>query len=84
LIVRLVQARKDQELSQQELATQLGRHQQLVSRYELGERRLDVVEFVDVARTLKLRPSKLVELVIDLGIDNATLDMLIHKLSCLF
>lgn len=29
-----------------------GRHQQSVSRYETGERRLDVVEFMDVARIL--------------------------------
>ena len=30
----------------------LGRHQQFVSRYETGERRLDVVKFMDVARAL--------------------------------
>jgi len=60
LIVRLIEARKTQELSQQQLAAALGRHQQFVSRYELGERRLDAVEFVDVARALKLDPAELI------------------------
>lgn len=56
----LLDARKQQGLSQAALATALGRHQQFVSRYETGERRLDAVEFVDVARILKLDPAKLI------------------------
>jgi Predicted transcription factor, homolog of eukaryotic MBF1 len=52
LIDRLVAARKSKGLSQETLAKQLGRHQQFVSRYETGERRLDAVEFVDIAREL--------------------------------
>jgi transcriptional regulator with XRE-family HTH domain len=54
LIGKLVDARKAQKLSQEALAERLGRHQQFVSRYEIGERRLDVVEFVDVGRALHL------------------------------
>lgn len=60
LIARLVEGRKQQGFSQQQLADALGRHQQFVSRYELGERRLDAVEFVDVARALKLDPAELI------------------------
>lgn len=52
LIARLIDARKALGLSQDEVGTRLNRHQQFVSRYETGERRLDVVEFVDVARAL--------------------------------
>ena len=52
LIDRLVAARKQRGLSQEALAKLLGRHQQFVSRYETGERRLDAVEFVDIARQL--------------------------------
>lgn len=52
LIDQLVAARKERGLSQEALAKLLGRHQQFVSRYETGERRLDVVEFVDIARRL--------------------------------
>lgn len=60
LMARLVAARKDRGLSQQAFALLLGRHQQFVSRYELGERRLDAIEFVDVARALSLDPAMLI------------------------
>lgn len=60
LISLLNDARKKAGLSQEALAQQLGRHQQFVSRYETGERRLDVVEFCDVARTLGLDPAAMV------------------------
>lgn len=52
LVGLLIKARKQARLSQEGLAELLGRHQQFVSRYEIGERRLDVVEYVDIARTL--------------------------------
>ena len=52
LIGLLIEARKGAKLSQEGLAERLGRHQQFVSRYEIGDRRLDVVEFADIARTL--------------------------------
>ena len=54
LIEKLVAERKRQGLSQLTLGQKLGRHQQFVSRYEIGERRLDIVEFVDVAKGLGL------------------------------
>ncbi|MCB4863221.1 helix-turn-helix domain-containing protein [Sphingobium sp. PNB] len=54
LIDKLVAARKERGLSQEALARALGRHQQFVSRYETGERRLDAVEFVDIARILRV------------------------------
>lgn len=60
LIGLLVAARRDEGLSQDGLAKRLGRHQQFVSRYEIGERRLDVVEFADVARALGLDPASMV------------------------
>ena len=60
LIERLIEARRDASLSQQALAETLGRHQQFVSRYEIGERRLDIVEMVDIARVLGVDPTELV------------------------
>jgi transcriptional regulator with XRE-family HTH domain len=57
LLKRLVAARKAAGLSQSDVADLLGKPQQFVSRYELGERRLDVFEFVDVATTLGLSPT---------------------------
>jgi transcriptional regulator with XRE-family HTH domain len=48
----LVQARKDAALTQAELAARLGRPQSFVSKYEHGERRLDVIEFLEVTEAL--------------------------------
>lgn len=41
-------------LTQAELAVKLGRRQQFVSKYESGERRLDIIEFMDAATVLEL------------------------------
>ncbi len=54
LIAIFADGRKNAGLSQAELAKKLGQRQQFVSKYESGERRLDVVEFVDVATALGL------------------------------
>lgn len=61
LIAQLAARRKELGLSQQALAERLGLHKQFVSRVELGERRLDVIEFVDLARALELAPKDLVD-----------------------
>ncbi len=53
LVGLLIAARREAGLSQLAFAKRIGRHQQFVSRYESGERRLDIVEFVDIARALR-------------------------------
>ena len=50
----LIEARKTAGLTQQELALKLSRPQSFVSKYERGERRLDVIEFLQVAKDLRL------------------------------
>lgn len=59
LIERLVAERKRLGLTQDDLAMQLDRQQHFISRYETGERRLDVAEFADVAVALGLNPGDL-------------------------
>jgi len=54
----LVQARRDAGLTQVALAKKLGRPQSFVSKFERGERRLDVAEFLDVARALGIDPAR--------------------------
>jgi transcriptional regulator with XRE-family HTH domain len=52
----LVGARKKADLTQAELSFRLRRPQSFVSKYERGERRLDVIEFGEVARALGIDP----------------------------
>lgn len=48
----LTKARKDAKMTQTELAVRLHRRQAYVSRIERGERRIDVVEFLELAHAL--------------------------------
>lgn len=56
-------ARGRASLTQEDLARRLGRRQQFVSKYESGERRLDFIEVLDVARALGLDPNDLIRAV---------------------
>ncbi len=53
-MVSLADARRVAGLTQAEVAERLGLRQQYVSKYESGERRLDVIEFLDAAEALGL------------------------------
>jgi len=52
----LIEARTSRDLSQTALAEKLGRVQTFVSKYERGERRLDLIEFLEVTRVLGVDP----------------------------
>ena len=56
LIDRLIAARRAADLTQTDLAQRLGKPQQFVSRYEVGDRRLDAIEYIDVAKAVGLDP----------------------------
>lgn len=51
-LVRLRAARKEAGITQQELARRLRRPQSFISKYENAERRLDVVEYLQVTTAL--------------------------------
>lgn len=53
----LVKARRLADLTQSELSVQLSRPQSYVSKYERGERRLDLIEFLEVAEALQIEPA---------------------------
>jgi transcriptional regulator with XRE-family HTH domain len=59
LIALLVAVRKKAGIRQQALAKKLGRPQSFVAKYEGSERRIDVVEFITIARALESDPVKL-------------------------
>ena len=48
--------REERSMSQMALATKLKRAQTYVSKVERGERRIDVVEFLDLTRALGVDP----------------------------
>lgn len=60
MIELLVQARKDAGITQAELGKRIGQRQTFVSKFELGERRLDVAEFVVVCRAIGADPHDIV------------------------
>ena len=53
----LIETRKETGLTQEELARKLGRPQSFVAKVETGERRLDVVEFVEWFDALQVDPT---------------------------
>lgn len=53
----LVELRERGGLTQVDVAARLGKPQSYVSKYERGERRLDVVEMLDIAEALEINPA---------------------------
>lgn len=62
LRVYLVEARHTASLTQLEVADRMGRPQSFVSKYENGERRLDVIEFIEVCSAIGLSPDRVIRL----------------------
>ena len=57
----MIEARKRAGLTQHELAKRLKKPQSFIAKYEGGERRLDVVEFVTICRVIAADPAKLIK-----------------------
>lgn len=60
MLLCLIDARKASEVTQVELAKRLGLHQSYVSKFESGDRRIDVVEFLQICRALNADPLAIV------------------------
>ena len=60
-----MEARKSAGLSQQELARRLKRSQSFIAKLEVGERRVDVIEFIEIARALGKEPTELLSRVLE-------------------
>lgn len=61
LLERIVKARKEAGITQAILAEKLGRPQSFVSKIESGERRIDVIEFLQVAEHIGFDPCALMQ-----------------------
>ena len=59
LVAVLTEARRDAGLTQVQLAERVGKDQTFISIIERGQRRVDVLEFVALARAMKADPAKL-------------------------
>jgi transcriptional regulator with XRE-family HTH domain len=57
----LIQAREEAGLSQQDVAERLGRHQTYISKCERGERRMDLIEFLEIAKAIGFDPQKFIK-----------------------
>jgi transcriptional regulator with XRE-family HTH domain len=55
----MADARDKAGLTQEKLAERLGKHQSFVAKYEGGERRLDVIEFLWITRAIGADPVKI-------------------------
>lgn len=55
----MVAARKRAGLTQHDLAKRLRRPQSFVAKYETGERRIDVIEFIAIVRAIGADPVRL-------------------------
>jgi transcriptional regulator with XRE-family HTH domain len=65
LIDLLVATRNQAGLTQRELAARLKRPHSFVGRIEAGERRVDVVEFIEIAMVLEVDPERLFAMLIE-------------------
>ena len=59
LIEILVEARGRSGLTQRDLAARLKRPHSFIARIEAGERRVDVIEFIEITRVMGLDPEYL-------------------------
>ena len=57
----MVKARKSAKLTQHQLAKRLKKPQSFVAKYEGGERRIDVVEFLGIASAIGVDPVKILK-----------------------
>lgn len=67
LIAYLIEARERAGLTQTQLAERLGEYQSFVARLESGQRRVDVVEFLELAEVLGFDSCALLQSLKEIG-----------------
>lgn len=56
VIDALISARKGRQILQTDLAQKLGKPQSFISKFEKCDRRLDIVEFLEICRVMDVNP----------------------------
>ena len=59
VVTVIAASRREAHVSQDDLAKRLGWHRSRIAKIECGERRVDVPEFITIARALSLDPELL-------------------------
>jgi len=67
LVQLIVDRRREAGMSQADLAEALGRYQSVVAAIESGGRRLDVVEFLELAEVIGFDPHEVLRSVADIS-----------------
>ncbi|MEK6746129.1 MAG: helix-turn-helix transcriptional regulator [Pseudomonadota bacterium] len=57
----LIKARINSGLTQKQLADKLGKPQSFVAKYEGGERRIDVIEFIEVCQLIGAKAQDIIK-----------------------
>jgi transcriptional regulator with XRE-family HTH domain len=57
----LIEARENAGITQTDLAGRIRRGQPFISKYEKGDRSLDVIEFVEICRKIGVAPERLIK-----------------------
>lgn len=65
LIALIVEKRETAGMTQTELAARLGAYQSFVARLESGQRRVDVVEFLELAEILGFDPAQAIRAILE-------------------
>ena len=71
LINTLIQARKNAGLTQAQVAEKLSKPQSYIAKIEGADRKLDVVEFVELCETIHQDPSELIKVLGTVGVAKA-------------
>ncbi len=72
LIQLIVDKRKEAGMSQSDLAEALDRYQSVVAAIESGGRRVDVVEFLELAEVIGFDPHEIIREVVAISRENET------------
>lgn len=58
LVAMLIAKREAKGMTQTDLAEKLGQYQSFVARIESGQRRIDVIEYLDIAEAIGVDPKR--------------------------
>lgn len=61
----LIEKRETRGMTQTDLAEKLGQYQSFVARIESGQRRIDVIEYLDIAEAIGFDPKRTLSVLIE-------------------